>query len=88
MAEQIFILAHRELNGEVYIETEKDFITAVAKQKALLVGLTDVNFQKSILTKEELEEIARELKLNNRCRMCNDEEEVVLFYLPKRETMR
>ena len=85
--EQIFIIAQRNLEDEIHIETEKDLTTAIAKQKALLVG-APVEMVRPLINEKEINEVLANLNRMGRDRLCNDEEEVYLFFLPKRNVMR
>lgn len=85
--ENLFVLVQRNLNGLVHIESTNDLIDAIAKQKALLVG-TDPAFMKNILTKDEIDGVIDRLEKWHQDRLFNDEEEVLIIWLPKRDKLR
>ena len=87
MLEPICLIVHRTMDGKIKYFVEKDFVTALAAQRVIILGATDIEFQKEMLTKEEIYNAAMEIKKHSQFRLANENEEVVLFYLPKRDKM-
>lgn len=81
--DQLFIIVDRDIYGHVNILQETDLMTAIAKQKSILLGLNMVQ-AKAIIKEEEINQIINNLKNDERDILSNDEEEVIIFLLPKK----
>lgn len=81
--DQLFIIVDRDIYGHVNILQETDLMTAIAKQKSILLGLNMVQ-AKAIIKEEEINQIINNLKNDGRDILSNDEEEVIIFLLPKK----
>lgn len=81
--DQLFIIVDRDIYGHVNIIQETDLMTAIAKQKSILLGLNMVQ-AKAIIKEEEINQIINNLKNDGRDILSNDEEEVIIFLLPKK----
>ena len=80
---QLFIIVDRDIYGHVNILQETDLMTAIAKQKSILLGINIVQ-AKAIIKEEEINQIINNLKNDGRDILSNDEEEVIIFLLPKK----
>lgn len=80
---QLFIIVDRDIYGHVNIIQETDLMTAIAKQKSILLGINMVQ-AKAIIKEEEINQIINNLKNDGRDILSNDEEEVIIFLLPKK----
>lgn len=81
--DQLFIIVDRDIYGHINILQETDLMTAIAKQKSILLGLNMVQ-AKAIIKEEEINQIINNLKNDGRDILSNDEEEVIIFLLPKK----
>ena len=81
--DQLFIIVDWDIYGHVNILQETDLMTAIAKQKSILLGLNMVQ-AKAIIKEEEINQIINNLKNDGRDILSNDEEEVIIFLLPKK----
>ena len=81
--DQLFIIVDWDSYGHVNILQETDLMTAIAKQKSILLGLNMVQ-AKAIIKEEEINQIINNLKNDGRDILSNDEEEVIIFLLPKK----
>lgn len=85
--EHLFVLVQRDLNGLVHIESTNNLIDAITKQKALLIGV-DVEIAKALISNDEINGVVDRLEKYHQDRLCNDEEEVLIIWLPKRDKVR
>ncbi len=85
--EQVFVLVQRNLNGEVNVQTEKDVVAAICKQKAMLVGC-DPMMIRATIKEEEINAVIANLEKVGRDRLANDEEEVTIVFFSKRVSVR
>ena len=88
--EQSFIVVHRKFNGEEKIyPIGNDFSKAIRLQKALLVtdNITDevLALVGSMITPEDIDNVIRNLDNTRYYRVCSDEEEAYIFFMPKRD---
>ena len=84
---QLFVVVSRNIDKEVKTVVCEDFIEACATQAGMLVGMP-VDVVKNILKKEEILQIKENIEKVGRDRLANDEEEVYIFWLPERSSMR
>ena len=86
MVEAKYIIASRNMNGETHTEVSGDLLDAMAKQMGMLVGASGETMVKMV--ESDLEIVKKDLSINGKHRICNDEEEVYIFLLPEKERMR
>ena len=60
--DQLFIIVDRDIYGHVNILQETDLMTAIAKQKSILLGLNMVQ-AKAIIKEEEINQIISESRI-------------------------
>lgn len=85
---QWFCIVSRNINEETSTTMIcDDFVEACATQLAALVG-APVDMCKSMLKTEDIETIKKNLETHGRDRLSNDEEEVFIFWIPGRDSMR
>ncbi|MBQ6134303.1 MAG: hypothetical protein IJI65_09140 [Lachnospiraceae bacterium] len=85
---QMFCIVSRNLDDETKVTMVcDDFIEACATQLSMLVG-APVEMCKPILKEEAILEIKKNIETTGRDRLCNDEEEVYIFWMPSREKIR
>ena len=84
---QLFVVVSRNIDEEVKNVVCEDFIEACATQAGMLVGMP-ADVVKNILKKEEILQSKENIEKVGRDRLANDEEEVYIFWLPERSSMR
>ena len=84
---QLFVVVSRNIDEEVKTVVCEDFIEACATQAGMLVGMP-ADVVKNILKKEEILQFKENIEKVGRDRLANDEEEVYIFWLPERSSMR
>ena len=85
---QTLVLIHRWLQEGIIEIIEEDVITAILKQKGLIVEIDDLSILKTITTTEEINKAIVTLNKNGKDRIYNDEEEYYIFFLPERDKLR
>lgn len=84
----MFVVVSRNMDEEVRSMITDDFMTACAMQLDMLVGINELDLCKALINPETYESIADNLNKYGRDRICNDEEEVYIFFLCGRKVMR
>ena len=93
MLNQSFIVVHRKLDGyEKIYAVGSDLNKAICMQKALIVNDSIPEELLAVIGKTissaEAQQIIDNLAKFGYDRMCNDEEEAYIFFMPGRERMR
>ena len=84
---QLFVIVSRGINDSVKTVVVDDFVEACATQLGILTGVS-ADIAKVTLKSEDIETVKDNLEKYGRDRLANDEEEVYIFLMPKRDKMR
>ena len=90
--DQLFVLVQRRLDGYMKIFVEHDLMEALILQKALIAtdnpSPEELEIVKQMMTQKDVHIAVNNLNKTFMDRLCNDEEEVIIIYFPKRDVVR